>query len=113
MASLTRMLARYDIAAQEDRCSPRVTVAIPATLRPSGAKGFPVVVIDVSIAGFSCEAVTGMHPGTLCWLTLPGLQGQQAEVIWNNGIVVGCAFDSLLSQVVLDTVISRYPSYGR
>lgn len=111
MASFTRMLARYDTAAQEDRCAPRVSVRIPATLRPSGERGFSVTVLDISIAGFSCEALTGAHPGTLCWLTLPGLQGQQAEVMWNNGQVVGCAFDQLLNQAVLDLVIARHSPY--
>ena len=108
MASLTRMLARYDVAAQEDRCAPRVRCKIAASLRPSGERGFSCTVVDISIAGFSCEVVTGMKPGTLCWLTLPGLQGQQAEVIWNDGLVVGCAFDHLLNQAVLDLVIAQH-----
>lgn len=108
MSSFTRMLARYDVAAQEDRCAPRFRVNIPSTLRPSASRSFPVVVTDISISGFSCQAVTGMHPGALCWLNLPGLQGQQAEVIWNNGQVVGCAFETLLNQAVLDLIISRH-----
>lgn len=108
MASLTRMLARYDVAAQEDRCAPRVRCKITAALRPSGERGFSVSVIDISVAGFSCEIVTGMKAGTLCWLTLPGLEGQQAEVIWNDGQVVGCAFDHLLNQAVLDLVIAQH-----
>ena len=44
----------------------------------------------------------------LCWLTLPGLSGLQAEVIWNNGSMVGCAFARLLNQAVLDLIVSRY-----
>ena len=61
----------YLRAAQEDRCAPRVSLKLPATLRPSGAPGFQVVVTDLSLGGFSCEAVTGMRPGALCWITLP------------------------------------------
>lgn len=98
----------YMRAAQEDRCAPRVTLKMPATLRPSGAQGFQVVVTDLSLGGFSCEAVTGMRPGALCWITLPGLSGLQAEVAWNDGARVGCAFANLMNQAVLDNLVARY-----
>lgn len=98
----------YFAAAQEDRCAPRYSVRMNASLRASGAHGFPVVVRDISIAGFSCEAVSGMSVGTLCWLSLPGLSGFQAEVIWNTGHMVGCAFANLLNQAVLDDVVARH-----
>jgi hypothetical protein len=98
----------YARAALEDRCAPRVTLKLPATLRPSGAHGFQVIVTDLSIAGFSCEAVTGMRPGALCWITLPGLSGLQAELAWNDGSRVGCAFANILSQAVLDNLLARY-----
>ncbi|MCJ8155861.1 PilZ domain-containing protein [Sphingomonas sp. LaA6.9] len=108
MTSTTETTSRYQIVAQEDRCAPRASVSIPATLRPSGSSGFSVVVTDLSVAGFACQAVTGIKPGMLCWLTLPGLSGLQAEVVWNNGSMVGCAFARLLNQAVLDLVVSRY-----
>jgi hypothetical protein len=98
----------YFIAAQEDRCTPRIALHIPASLRPSGTTGFKVDVLDLSLAGFSCSAVTSMRPGALCWLTLPGLGGLQSEVIWNNGSVVGCSFASLLNPAVLNSIIQRY-----
>jgi len=99
---------RYAIAAQEDRCAPRTKVCIDATLRPSGAPRFPVKVRDVSLAGFAAEAVTGLRSGSLCWLTLPGLEGLQAEVMWNDGTMIGCAFAKLLNPAVHDMLISRY-----
>lgn len=99
---------RYAIAAQEDRCAPRTRLQIPASLRPSGDRGFATTVLDLSLAGFSCDAVTGMRPGALCWLTLPGLAALQAEVAWNNGSMVGCAFADLLNPAVLNTIIARY-----
>lgn len=108
MTSMTDNANKYTTIAQEDRCAPRASVNIPAALRPSGSGGFAVVVTDLSLAGFACQAVTGMKPGTLCWLTLPGLSGLQAEVVWNNGSMVGCAFAQLLNAAVLDLVISRY-----
>jgi PilZ domain len=96
----------YSTAAQEDRCAPRVALDIRATLRPSGTHGFNVIVKDLSVAGFCVEAVTSMRAGALCWLTLPGLSGQQAEVMWNNGQQVGCAFATLLHPSVLDRLLA-------
>jgi hypothetical protein len=99
---------RYADAAAEDRCARRFEVRIPARLRPSGSQGFSVLVTDLSIAGFSCEAVTAMPKGALCWLMLPGLSGLQSELIWNDGGRLGCAFDRLLSPMVLDHVVARF-----
>lgn len=108
MTSTTQIVGRYAIAAQEDRSAPRIPVSIPASLRAPGSHGFPVTVTDLSLGGFACEALTGMRPGTLCWLTLPGLHGQQAEIIWNNGTTVGCAFADLLAPAVLDMIVIRH-----
>jgi PilZ domain len=99
---------RYTIAAQEDRCAPRTALSIPSTLRPSGDKGFATTVHDLSLGGFSCEALTGMRPGALCWLTLPGLSALQAEVIWNHAGMVGCAFANLLNPAVFQSILDRY-----
>jgi hypothetical protein len=98
----------YYAIAQEDRCAPRLRIRIPAQLRASGGQAFPVVVTDLSIAGFACEAVTGMSKGSLCWLTLPGMTGLQSEVIWNTGHIVGCAFSHLLNGAVLDSILARH-----
>jgi hypothetical protein len=98
----------YAEAVQEDRCGERIILNIPAQLRPSGMHAFPVKVCDISISGFSCEAVTGMRAGERCWLTLPGLASQQAEVVWNNGQLIGCAFANLLSPAVLSRVVARF-----
>ena len=95
----------YQLAAQEDRCAPRIALDIRATLRRAGTHGFNVIVKDLSVAGFCVDAVTSMRAGTICWLTLPGLSGQQAEVMWNNGQQVGCAFASLLHPSVLDRLL--------
>jgi hypothetical protein len=37
---------------------------------------------------------------------MPGLSGWQAEVAWNNGCQVGCAFSNLLDQAVLDHILA-------
>lgn len=103
---------RYTLAAQEDRCAPRTRLSIPAQLRPSGSKGIQTVVHDLSLSGFSCMVVNRLHNGTLVWLTLPGLESLQAQVIWWNSSLVGCAFSQLLSPIVHDNVIARWRGDG-
>ena len=103
---------RYALAAQEDRSAPRTKVTIPATVRPSGSKRIQTVVHDLSISGFSAAAINRMHIGQLCWLTLPGLESLQAEVVWWDNSIAGCAFAELLSPIVHDNILARYTSGG-
>ena len=99
---------RYAIASQEDRSAPRSRVTIPGNLRPSGSRGFQTQIKDLSLGGFSATAINRMHPGTVCWLTLPGLESLQAEVVWWENGVVGCAFSQLLSPIVHDNLLARW-----
>ena len=99
---------RYYAAAQEDRSAPRLRVAVPATLRPTGGHGFSTVVNDLSLGGFSAQCVNRLAIGSLCWLKLPGLEALQCEVIWWQSNLVGCAFQNLLSPVIYDDIVSRY-----
>jgi hypothetical protein len=103
---------RYEDAAQEDRSAPRVKLHIPAQMRPSGSPSFSVVVKDLSLSGVACEALTGMSAGTRVWLTLPGLSALQAKIVWNDGTMVGCEFDTLLNLAVMENVLARFPSQG-
>jgi hypothetical protein len=101
----------YEQAALEDRSAARIKLRIPASLRPSGFTGFSVVVNSLSLSGFSAEALTGMKAGTRIWLTLPGLAPLQAEIVWNDGTMVGAAFHNLLNQAVLDNINARCVEY--
>ncbi|WP_427967450.1 PilZ domain-containing protein [Altererythrobacter sp.] len=103
---------RYHIAAQEDRCSPRTKLSIPANLRASGGRAFQTVVQDLSISGFSASSINRMHEGQVCWLTLPGLESLQAQVVWWENCIVGCAFNELLSPIVHDNILQRYSNTG-
>ena len=103
---------RYALSAQEDRCAPRTRMTIPVRLRPSGGRGFETVVQDLSISGFSAAAMGRMHEGQLCWLTLPGLEPRQAQVVWWGNRKVGCAFAELLSPIVHDAILARYSRTG-
>ncbi len=102
----------YQLAAQEDRCSPSTKLAILATLRASGARAFQSVVHDLSISGFSAASINRMHEGRLCWLTLPGLESLQAQVVWWDNCIVGCAFTELLSPIVHHNILQRYSNTG-
>lgn len=104
--------SRYDIAAQEDRSAPRHKIAIPAQLRQSGGRGFQTVVNDLSLSGFSATAVNRMHLGAACWLTLPGLESLQGEVIWWESAQCGCAFIQLLNPIVHDSILARFQGSG-
>ncbi|MEO6153207.1 MAG: PilZ domain-containing protein [Croceibacterium sp.] len=113
--TLYNTLGRYEVAAQEDRSAPRFKLAIPAQLRASGARSFQTVVNDLSLSGFSATAITRMHTGSVCWLTLPGLESLQAEVVWWENNLAGCAFANMLSPIVHDNILARYrgaSSYG-
>lgn len=104
----------YFSAAQEDRSAPRTRISIPATLRVSGGRGFQTVVHDLSLSGFCAAAVNRLNPGSVCWLTLPGLESLQAEVVWWDNSLTGCAFDQLLSPIVHDNILARFrndPTY--
>ena len=105
---ITNSQNRYEIAAQEDRSAPRTRICIPATLRASGMRGFHTEVQDLSLSGFSAVAVSKMYEGAICWLTLPGLEAMQAEVIWWRNGMVGCAFRNLISPIVHDNFLAKF-----
>ena len=106
--SLQNTTGRYEVAAQEDRSAIRTKLVIPAQLRASGARSFQTTVNDLSLSGFSATSLNRMHVGTVCWLTLPGLESLQAEVVWWEDGQCGCAFSRLLSEIVHDNLIARF-----
>lgn len=112
MSTIQNPDSRYAIASQEDRSAPRSKVSIPASLRPSGSKGFQTVLNDLSLSGFSAMSINRLHPGTLVWLTIPGLESMQAEVVWWENGMVGCAFNQLLSPIIHDNVLARWRGDG-
>lgn len=103
---------KYEFAAQEDRSAPRVRLSIPASLRPSGSKSIQTVVRDLSMSGFSATAVSRIHNGTRCWLTLPDMESLAAKVIWWDNGLLGCAFENLLNPIILDNIIARWSDEG-
>jgi len=102
----------YGQAALEDRSAQRQRINIPATLRPSGGQSFKTVVLDLSLGGFCANAVQRIPTGNRCWLTLPGMESLQADVVWWDAGRVGCAFANLLSPMAHDNVLARYRGDG-
>jgi hypothetical protein len=98
----------YELAAQEDRSAVRQRISIPAGFRASGTKGFQTAVRDLSLSGFSATAISRIHPGTYCWLTLPGMEALPARVVWWEDGLVGCAFEQLLNPIILDNVLEQW-----
>lgn len=110
--NLQDIRSRYAMAAQEDRSAPRTKLIIPAKLRLAGGRPFITDVNDLSLSGFSAVCVSRMHAGSMCWLTLPGLEALQAEVVWWEDGLCGCAFANLLSPIVHDNILARYRGDG-
>lgn len=100
----------YIYAAEEDRCAPRHELSIPAKMRFSGSASFEIEVVNMSLAGFACDALLQIQTGTICWLTLPGLGALEAEVVHHNNLGLGCAFRNLLNPAVLDAYVAKYPA---
>jgi hypothetical protein len=103
----------YTLASQEDRSAPRAKLSIPAFLRPSGSRAFQTVVHDLSPSGFAAIAINRLHVGTLCWLTMPELEAMEAEVIWWDNSLVGCAFHQLLNPIIHDTILAQWRGSGQ
>lgn len=102
--------APYFIAAQDDSNARRTRIAIPAVLRLSGARGFQTVVHDLWLSGFCATAINRIHVGTLCWLTLPGLEALQGQVVWWENSLTGCAFEHLLAPIIHENILGRWQS---
>lgn len=98
----------YSEAAMEDRSGLRSAVEIIATLRQAGQSGFPIIVRNISVSGFVCDGLSAMRPGVRCFVRMPGYESLGAHVIWNDGFMLGCAFNRLLSQHVVDRIAAQY-----
>ncbi|MBM3594471.1 MAG: PilZ domain-containing protein, partial [Alphaproteobacteria bacterium] len=105
MSTTNSLGNRYAMLAQEDRSAPRRRVSIPDSLRASGSKGVQTAVNDLSLSGFSATSINRIHPGTIVWLTMPGMESMQASVVWWEDGLVGCAFEQLLSPIIHDNIL--------
>ena len=100
----------YSESAMEDRSGLRSSVEIVAGLRQTGRSGFPIIIRNISVSGFVCDGLTAMKPGARCFVRVPGYESLGAQIIWNDGFMLGCAFNRLLSQHVVDRIAANHPA---
>jgi hypothetical protein len=96
----------YEHASQEDRSVPRTRVHIAASVRPSGGRGFQTIVRDLSLGGCTATSAARLEEHTFCWLTIPGFDAIQGEVVWWEAGLFGVAFAALLDPDSFDAIIA-------
>lgn len=60
--------------------------------------------------GARIDTMETLKPGTLLWLTLPGLNAQAATVEWSEGFTAAIVFTVPLHPAVVDAVYGRAAS---
>ncbi len=83
----------------------RRPVRMRAHLRDRGQTRFDLDVADLSDAGFRAETSFALYPGTIVWLTLPGLAPIEAVVAWRDKFHYGCAFARPLHPAVHEHIV--------
>jgi hypothetical protein len=94
------------VASDEARQALRRAVKMRAHLRDPGQTKFEIDVVDLSLAGFRAETSFTLWPGTMVWLTLPGLAPLEAVVAWRDKFRYGCAFSKALHPAVFEHIVS-------
>lgn len=84
----------------------RKSVKMRAHLRDRGQTRFEIDVVDLSQSGFRAETSFTLWPGTVVWLTLPGLAPLEAVVAWRDKFKYGCAFAKPLHPAVFDHIVA-------
>lgn len=87
-----------------DRQFIRKQVSIDAYVRPLGGGKSLVKVLDVSETGFRMESAVTFDLHKDIFLTIPGLQSLEANIIWHRENLYGCTFLVPLHPAILDHV---------
>ena len=90
----------------DSRHALRRAVKMRAHLRDRGQTKFEIDVVDLSSSGFRAETSFTLWPGTIVWLTLPGLAPLEAVVAWRDKFRYGCAFAKPLHPAVLEHIVA-------
>ncbi|WP_375394178.1 pilus assembly protein PilZ [uncultured Sphingomonas sp.] len=91
---------------EELRHALRRSVKMRAHLRDRGQTRFEIEVTDLSQSGFRAETSFTLWPGTIVWLTLPGMAALEAVVAWRDKFKYGCAFAKPIHPAVFDHIIA-------
>lgn len=89
----------------DHRRASRVPIQMVAKLRDRLSNKYDIRILDLSVTGFRAEAHYALEPGAIVWLTIPGMQGLEANIAWRRDSVIGCSFRSPLYPAVLDHIV--------
>jgi hypothetical protein len=92
---------------QDGRRTRRRAVNVAALIEDAGAAFSGVVVTDLSETGCRASVSTPMEPGTAFILKLPGMEILRAEVIWSEGIEIGCQFADEVHPGTINQILGR------
>lgn len=81
-------------------CGPVIT----ATYR-RGVLRAKVALSDLTCFSARIDSMDAVKPGTLVWITLPGLEARPAIVDWTSGFTAGLRFEAPLHPAVLDAIL--------
>ncbi|MFS0772912.1 PilZ domain-containing protein [Sphingomonas sp. 1P08PE] len=93
-------------ATADRRDTARRPVRMHAHLRDRGQTRFDLDVTDLSSTGFKAATSFTLYPGTIVWLTLPGLAPIEAVVAWRDRYHYGCAFARPLHPAVHEHMLA-------
>ena len=62
---------------------------------------------DLSPGGARVLALAPLRVGHAVWLRLPGIEAQEARVVWTRGCESGCEFVRPLHPAVFDALVSQ------
>jgi hypothetical protein len=96
----------FDSIDDDARRALRKSVKMRAHLRDRGQTRFEIEVTDLSMSGFRAETSFTLWPGTIVWLTLPGLAALEAVVAWRDKYKYGCAFAKPLHPAVFEHIVA-------
>lgn len=105
MASRTGIAPSWN---HDGRRAQRLDVRMKAALRQTGSTKFDVDVLDMSVSGFRFDTAYNLHEGARVWLTVPGLEGLESQVMWRQGFHYGCAFTQPLHTAVFDHIVKQF-----
>ena len=94
------------VTGDDNRHALRRSVKMRAHLRDRGQTRFEIEVTDLSQSGFRAETSFTLWPGTVVWLTLPGMAALEAVVAWRDKFKYGCAFAKPIHPAVLEHIIA-------
>jgi hypothetical protein len=86
----TKIIA--DPSSEPRRSEPRTTLEADVAMRALGSTAVEARLLNLSSRGFMAESAAFFTEGSRVWLTLPGGNRVNAEILWSRNGRVGGAF---------------------